>query len=162
MGIESNAKSDEHWMQLALEQAQIAAKQDEVPVGAVLVDQHGELIASGFNQPISTIDPTAHAEIVVLRQAAKHLQNYRLIDTTLYVTLEPCVMCVGAIIHARVNRIVYGATEHKTGALESSFKLLDEKKFNHQPEVKGGILAQLSINLMSKFFQEKRMKYNEH
>ena len=109
--------SDAAWMQQALAQAQIAAERDEVPVGAVLVDAAGELIAAGHNQPISACDPSAHAEIVVLRAAAQKLGNYRLPDTTLYVTLEPCTMCVGALVHARVGRLVYGAAEPKTGAI---------------------------------------------
>ena len=122
-------KSDEHWMQMALEQASKGATYGEVPVGAVLVDRDNQLLAAGHNQPISSVDPTAHAEIIVLREAAKKNNNYRLIDTTLYVTLEPCVMCVGALIHARVKRIVYGAREPKTGAHGKPVLFLHPKDF---------------------------------
>ena len=143
-------------MQLALEQAQQAAAENEVPVGAVLVDADSNLIASGYNRPISGHDPTAHAEIVVLREAAKKIQNYRLVGTTLYVTLEPCVMCVGAMIHARVKRLVYGATEHKTGAIESQVNLLEQVLFNHQIEVQSGVLAQPCAEILSDFFARRR------
>ena len=148
--------SDAAWMQQALAQAQIAAERDEVPVGAVMVDAAGELIAAGHNQPISACDPSAHAEIVVLRAAAQKLGNYRLPDTTLYVTLEPCTMCVGALIHARVGRLVYGAAEPKTGAIESAQRLFETGKFNHQPELKAGVLANECSALLSQFFAKKR------
>ena len=148
--------SDAAWMQQALAQAQIAAERDEVPVGAVLVDAAGELIAAGHNQPISACDPSAHAEIVVLRAAAQKLGNYRLPDTTLYVTLEPCTMCVGALVHARVRRLVYGAAEPKTGAIESAQRLFETGKFNHQPELEAGVLANECSALLSQFFAKKR------
>jgi tRNA(adenine34) deaminase len=148
--------SDAAWMQQALAQAQIAAERDEVPVGAVLVDAAGDLIAAGHNQPISACDPSAHAEIVVLRAAAQKLGNYRLPDTTLYVTLEPCTMCVGALVHARVGRLVYGAAEPKTGAIESAQRLFETGKFNHQPELKAGVLANECSALLSQFFAKKR------
>jgi len=148
--------SDAAWMQQALAQAQIAAERDEVPVGAVLVDAAGELIAAGHNQPISACDPSAHAEIVVLRAAAQKLGNYRLPDTTLYVTLEPCTMCVGALVHARVGRLVYGAAEPKTGAIESAQRLFETGKFNHQPELEAGVLANECSALLSQFFAKKR------
>ena len=140
----------------ALEQAQNAASCDEVPVGAVLVDKSGELIACGYNQPITTLDPTAHAEIVVIREAAKRLQNYRLVDTTLYVTLEPCAMCVGALVQARVARIVFGALEPKTGAIQSAFQIFESAQFNHKPEISAGVLATECSALMSQFFEQKR------
>lgn len=143
-------------MRQALMQAQIAADKDEVPVGAVLVDSAGELIAAGHNQPITTCDPSAHAEIVVLRAAAQKLGNYRLPDTTLYVTLEPCTMCVGALVHARVGRLVYGAAEPKTGAIESAQRLFETGKFNHQPELEAGVLANECSALLSQFFAKKR------
>jgi tRNA(adenine34) deaminase len=149
--------SDAAWMQQALAQAQIAAERDEVPVGAVLVDAAGELIAAGHNQPISACDPSAHAEIVVLRAAAQKLGNYRLPDTTLYVTLEPCTMCVGALVHARVGRLVYGAVEPKTGAIESAQRLFETGKFNHQPELEAGVLANECSALLSQFFAKKRL-----
>jgi len=148
--------SDAAWMQQALAQAQIAAERDEVPVGAVLVDSAGELIAAGHNQPISANDPSAHAEIVVLRAAAQKLGNYRLPDTTLYVTLEPCTMCVGAMVHARVGRLVYGAVEPKTGAIESAQQLFESGRFNHRPELKTGVLANECSALLSQFFAKKR------
>jgi len=144
------------WMRQALAQAQVAADLDEVPVGAVLVGAAGELLAIGHNQPISAHDPSAHAEIVALRAAAKKLGNYRLPDTTLYVTLEPCTMCVGALVHARVGRLVYAATEPKTGAIESAQQLFETGKFNHQPEVEGGVLAAESSALLTRFFERKR------
>ncbi len=143
-------------MQQALEQAQAAAAKDEVPVGAVMVDDSGELIAVGHNQPISASDPSAHAEIVVLRAAAQKLGNYRLPGTTLYVTLEPCVMCVGALVHARVGRLVYGATEPKTGAIESAQRLFETGEFNHKPEITAGVLADECGAMMSRFFENKR------
>jgi len=149
--------SDAAWMQQALAQAQIAAERDEVPVGAVLVDSAGELIAAGHNQPISANDPSAHAEIVVLRAAAQKLGNYRLPDTTLYVTLEPCTMCVGAMVHARVGRLVYGAVEPKTGAIESAQQLFETGRFNHQPELETGVLANECSALLSQFFANKRL-----
>ena len=144
-------------MQQALAQAQIAAERDEVPVGAVLVNSAGELIAAGHNQPISANDPSAHAEIVVLRAAAQKLGNYRLPGTTLYVTLEPCTMCVGALVHARVGRLVYGAAEPKTGAIESAQRLFETGKFNNQPELETGVLANECSALLSQFFAKKRL-----
>lgn len=147
--------NDEQWMQLALEQAHLAAASGEVPVGAVLVKDN-ELIASGFNQPISSCDPSAHAEIVVLRAAAKKLANYRLPGTTLYVTIEPCTMCVGALIHARVERLVYGAPEPRAGAIVSAARLLEGAQFNHRLAVQGGVLADTCTAVMRQFFREKR------
>jgi tRNA(adenine34) deaminase len=147
---------DETWMRLALEQAQIAAEMGEVPVGAVLVDAAGELVAAGHNQPISAHDPSAHAEIVTLRAAAGKFGNYRLPGTTLFVTLEPCTMCVGALVHARVGRLVYAATEPKSGAVESAQQLFETGKFNHRPLIASGVLAQESSVLLSRFFEIKR------
>ncbi len=138
-------------------QAQAAAEMDEVPVGAVLVDATGELIAVGHNQPISARDPSAHAEIIALRAAAQKLGNYRLPETTLYVTLEPCTMCVGAMVHARVGRLVYGAAEPKTGAIESAQRLFETGKFNHQPRIEPGILADECSALLTRFFENKRV-----
>ena len=143
-------------MQLALEQAQVAAAENEVPGGAVLVSEQNELLAVGHNRTIGSHDPTAHAEIIVLRQAAKNNKNYRLINTTLYVTLEPCVMCVGALIHARVKKLVYGAQEYKTGAIQSACQLLDETVFNHQIEIESGVLQQQCADIMSNFFSRRR------
>ena len=148
--------SDTGWMQQALAQARIAAKRGEVPVGSVLVDAAGELLAAGHNQPIGACDPSAHAEIVTLRAAAQKLKNYRLPGTTLYVTLEPCTMCVGALVHARVKRLVYAATEPRTGAIESAQQLLRNGDYNHYPEVEGGVLAQESSAILTAFFKARR------
>ena len=148
--------TDEYWMREALRQATRAAQSDEVPVGAVLVDLAGDLIASGHNQPISALDPTAHAEIVVIREAARQLQNYRLPDTTMYVTLEPCAMCVGALVQARVSRIVFGALEPKAGAIQSAHQLFESDGFNHYPEIHGGVREGECSALMSQFFLKKR------
>jgi tRNA(Arg) A34 adenosine deaminase TadA len=148
--------SDESWMRQALTQARLAAEMGEVPVGAVLVDEAGELVAAGHNQPISSNDPSAHAEIVTLRAAARKVSNYRLPDCTLYVTLEPCTMCVGALVHARVRRLVYGATEPKSGAIESAQRLFETGRYNHQPQVEGGLLAAECSQLLSAFFEARR------
>lgn len=155
MGV-NQQENDEYWMRQALQQAQKAADSDEVPVGAVLVDQSGECLASGHNQPISAVDPTAHAEIVVLREAAKRMNNYRLPDTTLYITLEPCTMCVGALVQARVARIVFAASEPKAGAIVSALRLFETGRFNHQPEIDSGVLEAESSSLLANFFQQKR------
>ncbi len=143
-------------MELALQQAQLAAEQGEVPVGAVLVDEENQLLACGHNQPISANDPTAHAEVIALREAAKKLHNYRLVNSTLYVTLEPCVMCVGAMVHARVKRLVYGAVEYKTGAIESACQLLQTTSFNHSIEVSSGVLQEPCATILSDFFAQRR------
>ena len=153
MGIASSI--DEAWMALAIEQAKLAEKIEEVPVGAVLV-QDNQLIASAHNQPISNNDPTAHAEIQLLRAAGKQLNNYRFPDTTLYVTLEPCTMCLGAMIHARVSRIVFGAYDQKTGVCGSCQDLSTSKCFNHSIETEGGILADECKQLLQQFFKKRR------
>jgi len=149
--------NDEYWMQYALEQAILAQQQDEVPIGAVLV-QDNKRIASGFNQPISSVDPTAHAEIICLRNAAQELNNYRLPNTTLYVTLEPCAMCAGAIIQARISRVVYAASEPRSGAIKSVFQLLNNPILNHRAEVSSGILEEQSAKLLKQFFKKKRQE----
>ena len=146
---------DEKWMNLAIEQAIKAVDEDEVPVGAVLV-KDGLLIAEAHNQPISTNDPTAHAEIQVLRKAGMKLQNYRLNDSTLYVTLEPCAMCLGAMMHARITRIVYGANDQKTGACGSSENLINANCFNHEIHLTNGILEDECKQLLKKFFNLRR------
>jgi len=148
--------SDEAGMRRALAQAEVAGARDEVPVGAILVDAAGLVVAAGYNQPISARDPSAHAEIVVLRAAAKKLGNYRLPGTTLYVTVEPCTMCLGALVHARVARVVYGATEPKTGAIESAHRLFETGEYNHKPEIVGGVLADECAAVMTAFFKQKR------
>ena len=152
---ENNISVEEKWMQRALKLARKAEVAGEVPVGAVLV-KHDALIAEGFNRPIQCSDATAHAEIVALREAGKRFDNYRLPDTTLYVTLEPCPMCVGALIHARVARVVYAATDPKTGALGGAFNLLDSGVHNHRFEVKSGVLADESKQLLQNFFRARR------
>ncbi len=147
--------TDKEWMTLAIQQAKLAEKIDEVPVGAVLV-QDGQLIAQAHNQPINNNDPTAHAEIQLLRQAGKKLGNYRLPNTTLYVSLEPCTMCLGAMIHARVSRIVFGAYDEKTGVCGSCQDLSKSDCFNHTIEVEGGILADECRDLLQQFFKHRR------
>jgi tRNA(adenine34) deaminase len=150
------AHADEDWMRQALALAQQAAAMGEVPVGAVLVSAQGEWLGSGLNQPIAAHDPTAHAEIVALRAAAQALKNYRLPGSTLYVTIEPCTMCVGAMIHARVARVVFGAPEPRFGALISQRRLLDEGVFNHFMQHQGGVLAAECGALMRDFFKQRR------
>lgn len=143
------------YMGLALEQARLAWAQGEVPVGAVVV-REGEVIAVGYNQPIGRHDPTAHAEIVALRAAAEKLGNYRLPGCELYVTLEPCVMCSGAMMHARLARVVYAADDPKTGACGSVLNLFDEARLNHHTEVLGGVMADEAGALLKGFFAERR------
>jgi tRNA(adenine34) deaminase len=135
--------------------AKKAESVNEVPVGAVVVMKN-EIVGEGFNCPIVTSDPTAHAEIIALKQAAQKLQNYRLPQATLYVTLEPCVMCVGAMLHARIGRLVFGASDPKIGAITGVFKILDEKRLNHRIAFQGGILAAECGKILSDFFQNKR------
>ncbi len=146
---------DREWMAKALLLADQAGAAGEVPVGAVLV-KDGVAIGEGWNQPISTCDPTAHAEVMALRDAASRLENYRLPETTLYVTIEPCTMCVGAILHARVGRVIYGALEPRAGAVESQLRLTDMTHYNHKVEVVGGVLAKECGQLISEFFRKKR------
>lgn len=146
---------DAGFMQQAIAIAQTAVQKDEVPVGAVLVHD-GQVIASNFNQPISLSDPSAHAEMLVLREAGEKLGNYRLKDTTLYVTLEPCPMCVGAMIHARVKRCVFGAHDPKTGAMGSAIDLPKLHAWNHVLEYEGGVMAEPCSQLLKDFFQKRR------
>ena len=153
MGIDCT--SDQQWMTYAIELAKRAASEDEVPVGAVLVHQN-VVVGEGWNQPIGTQDPSAHAEIMALRAGARTLENYRLLDTTLYVTLEPCTMCVGAMIHARIGRLVFGAFDEKAGAVESVFQLLDSNALNHQIPYRGGVMADVCGALLSEFFRIRR------
>jgi tRNA(adenine34) deaminase len=147
--------NDEDYMAIALQLACRAESTGEVPVGALLV-VGGEIVGRGWNQPIGSCDPSAHAEIVALRAAARVTKNYRLPGTTLFVTLEPCIMCVGAMIHARVERLVYGAHEPRSGAVVSAFSLLDSKKHNHDIRVSSGILAAECISVMREFFSKRR------
>lgn len=153
-------REDERWMEKALDLAQRAAALGEVPVGALVV-RDGEVIGEGWNQPISGMDPTAHAEILALRDAARRVGNYRLVDADLYVTIEPCTMCAGAIVHARIRRVIFGATEPKAGALESRQRLFEEPWFNHRVLWQGGVLAERSRRMISAFFRERREKQRQ-
>lgn len=146
---------DIFWMQRALELAQKAQLMGEVPIGAVLVKDE-QVIGEGYNSPISQHDPTAHAEIMALREAARRLGNYRLLNTTLYVTIEPCVMCAGALIHARVKEVVFGAVEPRTGAVGSVFDILQSTSLNHRVEVRGGVMADTCAALLQEFFKQRR------
>lgn len=150
--------ADLDYMALALEQARLAAERGEVPVGAVLVDSHGVIVASDGNRTIELHDPTAHAEIVVMRQAGEAVRNYRLSGTTLYVTIEPCVMCAGALVHARVARLVYGATDPKAGGVASCYEVGRDKKLNHQIEVASGLLQEECSLILKEFFKQRRKK----
>ncbi len=149
------AELDRQFMQQALDQAKLAAAAGEVPVGAVLV-RDGQVISTGFNQPIANSDPSAHAEMMALRAAASDESNYRLPGTTLYVTLEPCTMCAGAMLHARVDRVVFGATDPKTGAAGSVLNVFSEKQINHQTQVEGGIMGEECGQILRDFFKERR------
>ena len=146
---------DRQFMQQALEQAQLAALAGEVPVGAVLV-RDGQVISRAFNKPITDHDPSAHAEMLALRQAALVAENYRLPGATLYVTLEPCTMCAGAILHARLDRIVYGASDPKTGAAGSVLDVFSSEQINHQTSVEGGVMGEECGQLLRDFFKERR------
>lgn len=147
--------AEERWMTHALQLAMKAKEQGEVPIGAVLV-MGDTLLAEGFNQPITACDPTAHAEIVVLRQAALAMKNYRLPGTTLYTTLEPCAMCAGAIVHARVQRLVFAASDPKAGAAGSVCNLVQHSQLNHRVDITSDILAEPASQLLKTFFQERR------
>ncbi|MBU0664221.1 MAG: tRNA adenosine(34) deaminase TadA [Proteobacteria bacterium] len=143
------------FMQIALDQARQAACRGEVPVGAALV--HGEtLLAVAANRPIATNDPTAHAEILAIREAAEKIGNYRLVDTTLYVTLEPCIMCMGAIVHARIQRLVFGALDPKTGAAQSRYTIGLDGLLNHRLEITGGVLGTECSSMLKDFFKQRR------
>lgn len=145
----------EDYMQLALKQAELAAQMDEVPVGAVLITEDRQIF-SAHNAPISKHDCSAHAELEVIRLASQALGNYRLLNSTLYVTLEPCVMCSGAIIHARIGHVVYGASDEKTGAVSSLYQILSDNRLNHQPQVTAGILEEQCARQLRDFFKSRR------
>lgn len=155
--IQQNSNTHEYWMQQALALAQAAADAGEVPVGAIVV-KDGLIIGRGSNTPIAQHDPTAHAEMMALRDAAQTLGNYRLIDCTLYVTLEPCAMCTGAIQHARIAHLVFGASDSKTGACGSVVNLMADAKLNHHCEVTSGVLAEPCGAVLSAFFKQRRQK----
>ncbi len=150
--------NDENFMQIAYEQALCAAERGEVPIGAVLVSHDGEILAQEGNRCIELSDPTAHAEILTLRKSGEHLANYRLSGTTLYVTLEPCIMCTGALIHARVNRLVYGASDPKAGAVSSKYQVGNDGRLNHTLAVTAGVLDMQCGQVLKDFFKARRKK----
>jgi len=146
---------DEQWMSQALNLAHLAEADGEVPVGAIVVLDN-KIISEGYNQPIKSNDPSAHAEIVALRNAAKTIGNYRLLDCKLYVSLEPCIMCVGAMVHARIKQLIFGAYDPKAGAVTSAFSLLDNSALNHKVSWEGGIQAQACGQVLKEFFKKRR------
>ena len=147
---------DEFWMRKAIEAAMKAESLGEVPIGACLIDNKGEILAVAGNRTISNSDPTAHAEILVLREAARKTGNYRLIDTVVYSTIEPCAMCAGALVNARVKRLVYGSKDERFGAVETVFNICTSSSLNHKIEIESGVLAQECRKLMQDFFRTKR------
>jgi len=153
---EHQARDDRAFMLEAIAEAGKADKIGEVPVGAILVAPDGAIVGRGHNCPIALNDPTAHAEIMALRQAAVKLRNYRLNDCVLYVTIEPCLMCAGAVLHARIKRLVYGAPDPKSGAVDSLFIALTDERLNHRVEVKGGVMQEECAQLLRSFFAKKR------
>jgi len=148
--------TQEHFMELALQEAKKAEQIGEVPVGAILVSENEEILAAAHNLTIKLVDPTAHAEILALRKAALEINNYRLLNTTLYVTVEPCIMCMGAIVHARVSRVVFGATDPKWGAAGSLYNVAEDDRLNHHVEIITGARAEDCRRLMQDFFRAKR------
>jgi tRNA(adenine34) deaminase len=147
---------NEHWMRLAIDAAKKAGQSNEVPIGAVLVSESGDLLAVEYNRTIQRMDPTAHAEILALRKAAQRIRNYRLSGTSLFVTIEPCIMCMGALVHARVARIFFGAHDPKWGAAGSLYDVAGDNRFNHRPEICSGLLDAECRRLMQAFFKSKR------
>ena len=147
---------DELWMREAVQAAQAAERLGEVPIGACLIDEAGNLLAVAGNRTITDHDPTAHAEILVLREAAAKINNYRLVETTIYTTIEPCAMCAGALVNSRVKRLVYGAKDERFGAVETVFRICDSPLLNHQIEITAGVLAEECRKLMQDFFRRKR------
>jgi len=153
--IASFSEQDFRFMRRAIELAHVADSHDEIPVGAVVVCD-GKIVGEGFNQSIMNNDPSAHAEMMAIRDAGKNLQNYRLLDCTLYVTLEPCPMCAGLLVHSRINRLVFASKDLKTGAAGSAFSLLNHEKHNHQVDAEGGLLADECSMMLSAFFKRRR------
>ena len=151
---------DEHWMHEALAEAQKGWDKQEVPVGAVIV-HNNQIIARAHNQPISSCNPVAHAEILALQQAADALDNYRLVECDLYVTLEPCTMCAGAIIHSRLRRVIFGACEPKSGAVVSVTQVLDQPQMNYRVQVTQGVLQEACSDMLSAFFKQRRLQKKE-
>ena len=152
----SAAGREQNFMRLALEEARKAGERGEVPVGAVIVDEQQNILAVAGNNSIGNSDPAGHAEMVAMRAAGKKIDNYRLLNTTMYVTIEPCVMCAGAMIHARIDRLVYGASDPKTGGVVSRYQVGRDGKLNHQLNVEGGVLAEECAELLTSFFKKKR------
>jgi tRNA(adenine34) deaminase len=148
--------TQEHFMELALQEAKKAEQIGEVPVGAILVSENEEILAAAHNLTIKLVDPTAHAEILALRKAALEINNYRLLNTTLYVTVEPCIMCMGAIVHARISRVVFGATDPKWGAAGSLYNVAEDDRLNHRVEIIAGVCAEDCRRLIQDFFRAKR------
>ena len=148
---------DEKFMDLAIEEALLALSKGEVPIGAVMITLDGDILAKSHNSPILMKDPSAHAEILAIRKAAEKMGNYRLMGTTLYVTLEPCVMCAGAIVQARIQRVVYGADDLKGGGVSSLYRILHDERLNHAVEVTGGVKKDACAEILSRFFREKRL-----
>jgi len=153
-----NEKSDEYWMRIALRAAQEAERMGEVPIGACLVDESGNLVSVAGNRTRTDCDPTAHAEILVLRDAAKKLGNYRLLNTSVYTTIEPCAMCAGALVQARVKRLIFAAHDKRFGAVETLFQICSSPDLNHQIEVTSGVLAEESRSLIQNFFRRRRLE----
>lgn len=151
-------ETDEFWMRKAINAALEAEKMDEVPIGACLINEQGEILAIAGNRTRTDCDPTAHAEILVLRQAAQKIGNYRLTETSLYTTIEPCAMCAGALIQARVKRLIFGAHDERFGAVESVFRLCDSSSLNHRMDITKSVLADECRKLMQDFFKQKRQK----
>lgn len=149
-------KTDDYYMKVALKQANLAYQTGEVPVGAVVVYENS-ILSRAHNRPIGTNDPAAHAEILAIRKACRKIGNYRLSDAILFTTLEPCIMCAGAILHARIKRVVYGTDDPKGGALVSLYRLFEDKRFNHNVEIAGSILKDDCAEILHRFFQEKRI-----
>lgn len=158
--MQASGKDSRYWMREALELAKMAGDKNEVPVGAIVV-LGDEIIGRGFNSPICLSDPTAHAEIIALRDAAKTIGNYRLVDADLYVTIEPCTMCAGAIIHSRIRKLYYGAAEAKSGVIESQMSLFSENWLNHKVLVESAILEQECRSLITSFFSRRRAEKKE-
>ncbi len=152
---------DEHFMHVALDAARLAVENDEVPIGACVVDESGNVLAVSGNRTRTDCDPTAHAEIVVLREAAKKIGNYRLTECSVYTTIEPCAMCAGALVQARVKRLIYGSVDERFGAVESVFEICTSSSLNHQMEIVSGILKDECRDLISSFFKEKRKSKRE-
>ena len=149
---------DEHFMQVALDAARLAVENDEVPIGACIIDENGNVLAVSGNRTRTDCDPTAHAEIVVLREAAKKIGNYRLTECSVYTTIEPCAMCAGALVQARVKRLIYGSADERFGAVESVFEICTSSSLNHQMEIVSGILKDECRDLISNFFRMKRFE----